>query len=162
MTDDEKRNRMGQVRLTYKATYDCWVNMRQRCNNVGHPSYPDYGGRGIQVCPAWDSFWLFMADMGEAQAGLCLDRIDNDLGYCKVNCEWVMMAEQNKNKREQHVRKDNKTGIKGVGYRAKERAYIARGDAKRGTPLLYFGPSLENAVAARRAWEDQFLSEALA
>ena len=64
------------------------------------------------------------------------------------------MAEQNENKEPQKVRVDNRTGIKGVGQRS-DGSFIARTDQKSGTRLLYFGRSFEEAVAARKKWEEQ-------
>jgi hypothetical protein len=72
--------------------------MRSRCNNPNHPRYADYGGRGIRVCPRWDSFSNFLEDMGEA-AGMSIDRIDNNLGYEPGNCRWTTTKEQNTNTR---------------------------------------------------------------
>lgn len=140
--------------MSRSRAYNCWINMRQRCCNPKHPHYEHYGGRGVEIHPAWDSFEKFLADMGEPPEGLTLERRNNNEGYSKSNCYWATMAEQNDNKRAQVVRHDNLTGIKGVGYRAKQGKYIARGDQKSGTPLLYYGPSLEKAVEARTAWEE--------
>src|SRR6185312_5717144 len=40
----------GNSRNENRSTYYAWVSMRGRCYNKNHPSYKDYGGRGIRVC----------------------------------------------------------------------------------------------------------------
>jgi hypothetical protein len=50
------------------------------------------------VCERWTIFENFRADMGES-FGLTLDRVDNDLGYCKSNCRWSSFLEQTRNRR---------------------------------------------------------------
>jgi hypothetical protein len=43
--------RHGHARANRKSpTYISWVSMRQRCLNPNQPRYPDYGGRGIEIC----------------------------------------------------------------------------------------------------------------
>lgn len=79
--------------------YNVWNSMVGRCHNPSTRAYKDYGGRGITVCAEWRRFENFYADMGEPTAGLTLDRIDNDLGYSKANCQWATMKVQQNNKR---------------------------------------------------------------
>jgi hypothetical protein len=69
--------------------------MRQRCTNPKKASYRYYGARGIKVCPEWNEFSVFLADMGEPPEGKSLDRFpDNDGDYCKANCRWATLEEQ--------------------------------------------------------------------
>ena len=80
-------------------TYQSWSQMRQRCSNPRATGYRHYGGRGITVCPEWDSFEQFLADMGERPEGKSLERVDNDKNYCPENCCWATKPEQNDNRR---------------------------------------------------------------
>jgi hypothetical protein len=89
----------GRGRKPSRA-YQAWANMKQRCNNPNHPSYADYGGRGITVCERWADFSAFHVDMGDPPPGLSLDRIDNDRGYGPDNCRWATQIEQQHNRRD--------------------------------------------------------------
>jgi hypothetical protein len=73
--------------------------MIQRCTQVTHEQYANYGGRGITVCEAWRDFKNFLADMGERPYRKTLDRIDPNGNYEPSNCKWSTAKQQAKNKR---------------------------------------------------------------
>jgi len=84
--------------MSNSREYNTWHGMLQRCNNKNYRFYKDYGGRGITVCEEWMKFENFYADMGDRPEGMSLDRIDNDGPYCKENCRWSTIDQQNNNR----------------------------------------------------------------
>ena len=79
--------------------YRAWSSMKERCNRASHPSYLNYGGRGIKLCAEWEnSYTTFLRDMGRAQPGQSIDRIDVDKGYSPDNCRWASVKTQMRNK----------------------------------------------------------------
>ena len=87
--------------LSYKIPeYAVWKRLRKRCNSPTAKDYDRYGGRGITVCPRWDSFVNFLADMGRRPSpDHSIERKNNDGGYSPENCVWATDAQQRRNKR---------------------------------------------------------------
>lgn len=79
--------------------YRTWSAMIQRTCNPRSKDFPNYGGRGIDVCIAWLEFENFLYDMGPRPPGTTLDRIDNSKGYNPDNCRWATREQQARNKR---------------------------------------------------------------
>jgi hypothetical protein len=74
--------------------------MRQRCKNTKLWDFKYYGGRGIRICPRWDSVELFVSDMGKRPSpSHQLDRIDTNGDYSPDNCRWVEKYPQMQNTR---------------------------------------------------------------
>jgi len=77
-----------------KPEYHAWYSMIERCTKSDHRFWNRYGGRGIKVCDNWlNSIDSFLRDMGRRPSKKHqLDRIDNNKGYNKNNCHWVLPA----------------------------------------------------------------------
>jgi hypothetical protein len=90
--------------LTGTGVYQSYHAMKDRCLNPNHIAYARYGGRHpnpITICPEWlgaNGLQQFHKDMGDRPEGKTLDRIDNQLGYSKANCEWRTKVEQARNR----------------------------------------------------------------
>ena len=111
--------RWSDMTRDQRRAYWCWSDMRARCAKPTHVAYDRYGGRGIAVCEAWQTFENFWADMGPRPDGLSLDRRDNDGPYSPDNCRWATRQEQNSNRR-------NCIYVEDVGERITLREYCRR------------------------------------
>lgn len=80
-------------------TYISWQSMRTRCLNPHSADYSYYGGRGVAISKDWDSFEVFLRDMGERPDGMTLDRIDCNGDYSASNCRWADNITQRANQR---------------------------------------------------------------
>jgi hypothetical protein len=92
---EKQTRRLFRHGFTGTRIHRIWLQMLQRCLNPNHRAYRYYGGRGITICERWKVFENFLADMGEAPAGLSLDRFPNRNGnYEPGNVRWATHTEQ--------------------------------------------------------------------
>jgi len=98
--------------------YKTYGEMLQRCHNANGKDFPNYGGRGIEVCKRWrfgegdkSGFECFRDDVGEKPSpDHVIDRVDNDKGYSPDNCRWATRILSMNNQRNRR----NKFGVPGV------------------------------------------------
>lgn len=103
LSDPEGMKRRSRDYARAHSEYGIWKMMTVRCSNPKSKSWPDYGGRGIRVCPRWfgvGGFKNFLADMGPRPSLYHqLNRKDNDGNYNPDNCCWSERIEQCRNRR---------------------------------------------------------------
>ncbi len=100
----------GFGKVGRSPTYLTWEKMKERCHNPHHLRYSYYGGRGIKVCVRWNKFSNFLKDMGNRPNGMTLDRKKPDGHYCKRNCRWATVEEQNQRQR-RHIEASHVSGV---------------------------------------------------
>lgn len=140
---------VGGVRKDHPL-YELWLHMRSRCYKPEDSDFPNYGGRGIEVCRRWrdaaDGFERFVADMGPRLCGSVLGRIDIDGDYERANCRWATRTEQNRNSRHCKLTLDHAQEILGRLEHGEGPTSIARRFGVTDT-LVYL-------IRARKTWRD--------
>lgn len=141
---------------TGSQAHRSWRHMRARCLDPNNVHYRHYGGRGITICPEWDDYAVFRADMGEPKTGQTLDRINPNGNYEPANCRWASRQVQARNQRE----RKNQSGHRGV-YRTKSGKWVSQiriGNGKRacGPARATIVEALEDRMELERLhWTDE-------
>jgi hypothetical protein len=143
---------VNPLRQMYSVEYGALVNAIHRCHNPKHIAYPNYGARGIEVCPQWrdlnTGFTDFIRHIGARPAkGYSLDRIDNNKGYEPENVRWADRKTQQNN-----TRKTAKSVTDfgwGIGY--VQPTKTARGYGARPSPLIPF----DGRVQTLKEWANE-------
>ena len=136
--------------LSYTRLYPIWKDIKYRTLTPKHKSYQDYGGRGITICEEWKNDFVpfynwAMTNGYEENKGLSIDRIDNNGSYYPDNCRWVTQTIQGRNQR---IRKNNKTGYRGVSFvKAINKYFACICINKKSKSLGRFKTAVEGAIA---------------
>lgn len=99
------RNHASSVRNTKHGLYGtkeyrAWTGIKRRCCEPNHPSYKDYGAKGVRLWEGWmNDPKAFCDHIGKAPSlRHSVDRIDNSRGYEPGNVRWATKWEQGNNK----------------------------------------------------------------
>ena len=87
--------------------YNVWIDMKQRILNSKNKDYPDYGGRGITICPEWINDYTKFRDWALNNGyieNLQINRVWNDGNYEPSNCNFIPSKENSRNRRGQKIK----------------------------------------------------------
>ena len=135
--------------LSRHPLYFVWKNMIRRCSIPTANRYERYGGRGIAVCQEWENISPFVswAEKNGWEPGLQLNRINNDENYSPLNCNFVSVKENTRN------RKSTKLTQEIVDY---IRQSVSSGEHKQIEMARMFNisPVTVHQVIFRERWDD--------
>lgn len=151
---EKNANRLASHGLSQTKLYTIWLELKQRCCNPANQKYEDYGGRGICVCNEWkedfESFYNWSIHNGyreDVNGHSCtIDRINNNGNYCPENCRWTNSIVQGRNQR---IRSDNTSGVKGVNWDDTHKKWVARISVNKARKSLGYFNNKQDAINAR-------------
>ena len=81
--------------LSDHILYSKWWSIKERCYKEYHPSYKNYGAKGVRLCEEWQDFMAFFnwSMANGFEDGLTIERKDASGDYSPENCEWITLAE---------------------------------------------------------------------
>lgn len=141
--------------------YRKWKSIKQRCAGKTEKDYDNYTSRGITVYEPWSKsfvcFWKYcqtldsydfdeLERVGGKYCFLEIDRIDNNKGYLPGNIRFVSRQTNILNQR--HLRKDNKSGLRGISKNKGCNTWRARVNYKGKAYYLGSFKTLEEATEA--------------
>lgn len=158
---EELSNMASKHHLTDSRLYLVWKGMKARCYIPSHNHYDIYGAKGITVCDEWKNDFQAFYDWAikngydeNAIRGECtLERKDVNGNYCPENCVWADSTVQAIN---QNLRKDNKTGVKGVNWDERKGMWQAQLQFNKKKVLNEHFYNFEDAVKARKEAEEKY------
>lgn len=85
--------------MSKTSEYHIWHSMKKRCQDSSHPTFKNYGAKGIKVCDRWrDSFEAFYEDVGPRPSRKhSLDRKNTKGNYEPGNVRWATASAQGRN-----------------------------------------------------------------
>jgi hypothetical protein len=158
---ERKRGKTNNYSLKYPHLYYVWRTMRSRCYDIKHPSYHNYGGRGIGVCEQWIYNSQEFCDWAMSngwEKGLHLDRINNNISYSPENCHFVTPKE-NVDVGKKRMKSNNTSGYNGVDFYERKELWRARIHFNKKEIHIGWFSFLEDAVEARIAKEIELFGE---
>ena len=96
----------GTHRDTNNPLWRLWCTVKNRCNNPNNHKYSNYGGRGIKVCPEWETNYPAFREWcvtNGYEKGLTIERKDVNGDYSPANCIFATQKIQQNNRTNNHL-----------------------------------------------------------